>query len=77
MSLAPGERRALARIEDDLRRCDPRLADMLATFALPASRRLMYRGRRLLWWRPRKPFMLAAAVLTAVGLVIISLLQSS
>lgn len=38
MSLAPAERQALARIEDALRRSDPRLASMLTQFRLPLSR---------------------------------------
>jgi hypothetical protein len=40
MSLAPGEQRALAGIEDTLRRSDPRLAGRLATFT-PAWRTRM------------------------------------
>jgi hypothetical protein len=54
MSLAPDERRNLARIEDSLRRSDPRLATWLATFRLPARLRLLVgweraimRGRHL------------------------------
>lgn len=47
MSLAPGERLALARIEDALRYSDPRLAAMLATLTLPRSLRLRIRGERL------------------------------
>jgi hypothetical protein len=40
MSLAPGEQRALAGIEDTLCRSDPRLATRLATFT-PARRTRM------------------------------------
>jgi len=47
MSLAPGERLALARIEDALHYSDPRLAAMLATFVLPSTLRLRVRGERL------------------------------
>jgi hypothetical protein len=47
MSLAPGERLALAWIEDALRYSDPRLAAMLATFTLPRTLRLRIRGERL------------------------------
>jgi hypothetical protein len=39
MSLAPGEQRALARIEDSLRTSDPQLAMMLATFSVLVTRR--------------------------------------
>ena len=38
MSLAPAERRALARIEDSLCRSDPGLARMLTRFRLPVTR---------------------------------------
>src|SRR5947209_5215601 len=38
MSLAPAERRALARIEDSLCRSDPGLARMLTRFRLPITR---------------------------------------
>jgi len=51
MSLAPGERLALARIEDALRYSDPRLAAMLSTFTLPLTLRLRVRGERLAWSR--------------------------
>jgi hypothetical protein len=47
MTLAPGERLALARIEDALRYSDPRLATMLTTFTLPLTLRLRMRGERL------------------------------
>lgn len=47
MSLAPGERQALASIEDSLCRSDPRLATMLVTFTLPACRGRTPRRKRL------------------------------
>jgi Protein of unknown function (DUF3040) len=40
MSLPPGEQRALAGIENALRRSDPRLAAMLTTFTPPLAVRL-------------------------------------
>lgn len=47
MSLAPGEQRALAGIENALCHSDPRLATMLTTFTPPRTLRLRIRGERL------------------------------
>jgi hypothetical protein len=52
MSLAPGERRALAKIEESLSRTDRKLAAKLATFNVLASRRRL-RWRWLSPWRLR------------------------
>lgn len=46
MSLAPGEQRALAGIEDTLRRSDPRLAVRLATFRPALRTRMLIRLTR-------------------------------
>lgn len=83
MSLAPEERRTLARIEDSLSRSDPRLASWLTTFTLPARLRLMVgckraiiRGRRLAWRRwPARLALLAAgaAVLSLIAAGMIAL----
>jgi len=84
MSLAPEERRTLARIEDSLSRSDPRLASWLTTFTLPARLRLVVgckraimRGSRLAWRRwPARLALLAAgaAVLSLImaGMVALS-----
>lgn len=47
MSLAPYEQRALAGIEATLRRSGPRLAALLATLTVPASRGRIPRLGRL------------------------------
>jgi hypothetical protein len=59
MSLAPSERRALARIESLLRSSDPRLAAMLATFTHPAHRATS-------WIKHFLPVTLAMAVICLV-----------
>jgi Protein of unknown function (DUF3040) len=71
MSLAPGERLTLARIEDALRYSDPRLAAMLAAFALPLTLRLRIRGQRLVRSRVSRvvavTIVLAAMCVSVVG----------
>ncbi|HEY2576155.1 MAG TPA: hypothetical protein VGI74_07585, partial [Streptosporangiaceae bacterium] len=75
MSLAPDERRTLARIEDSLSRSDPRLAIWLTTFTLPARLRLMvscnravtrstHLGRRC--WSTRLAVLAASAALVSL-----------
>lgn len=66
MSLAPAERQALARIEDSLRRSDPRLASMLTQFRLPLTRRLPRLG----------PFVLLMGVLAVVFLLVVTAVLS-
>jgi Protein of unknown function (DUF3040) len=61
MSLAPSERRALARIESLLRSSDPGLATMLATFTHPAH---LARDRF-------KRFIPVALAMAAMGLIIV------
>ncbi|HEY2575228.1 MAG TPA: DUF3040 domain-containing protein [Streptosporangiaceae bacterium] len=63
MSLAPGERRALARIETLLRSSDPGLATMLATFTHPAHRDGFFTWRRL---KHFVPVTIAVAVICLV-----------
>jgi hypothetical protein len=71
MSLAPGEQRALTRIEEDLRRSDPRLAAMLATFTLPLHCRAAARWEQLARWRPGRRFITAMVTLaTLCGIVL-------
>jgi hypothetical protein len=73
MSLAPAERRALARIEDSLCRSDPGLARMLTRFRLPitcggwtiAARRL--RRARLL-----VPLILAVTIVLYVLAIVLA-----
>ena len=60
MSLAPVERRALARIEDSLCRSDPRLAGMLTRFRLPITRG----GWKVLVRRPRQLSLIVPPILT-------------
>lgn len=62
MSLPPGEQRALAGIEDTLRRSDPRLAAMLTTFTPPLAFRLAL--------CPARAFLLRVARALAVALVL-------
>jgi hypothetical protein len=74
MSLAPAERQALARIEDSLRRSDPRLASMLTKFRLPLFRGgwtgLTSRLSRL------GPFILVMAALGVVFLLVVAVVFS-
>jgi Protein of unknown function (DUF3040) len=77
MSLAPGERRRLARIEDSLSRSDPRLAAWLTTFTLPvrlrlavACQRAIMRGSRLARRRRATRLALLAAGLAALSLIV-------
>lgn len=65
MSLAPGERWVLARIERELRRSDPKLAAKLEQFALPRRRDA---ARQLSWPLRRLPRILVVSVLTVVPL---------
>jgi hypothetical protein len=71
MSLAPAERRALARIEESLCRSDPRLASMLTRFSLPVWRGgwagLTRRHRRL---GSFLPVVMAVAMVLLPALVI-------
>jgi Protein of unknown function (DUF3040) len=60
MSLAPAERRALARIEDSLCRSDPRLARMLTRFRVPITRG----GWKVLARRPRQLRLFVPLILT-------------
>lgn len=71
MSLAPGERRALARIEESLCRSDPELADVLTKFSLPVWRD-GWNGltRRLRRFLPFIPVVVAVAVALSFILVI-------
>jgi Protein of unknown function (DUF3040) len=71
MSLAPAERRALARIEDSLCRSDPGLARMLTRFRLPITRG----GWKVLARRPRQlrlfvPLIFAVTVVLCVLAVV-------
>jgi|SRR5579875_2320451 len=59
MSLAPSERRALARIEHLLRSSDPALARMLATFSHPVH-------STITWVKRFLPVTLALAVIGGV-----------
>lgn len=71
MSLAPAERRALARIEDSLCRSDPRLARMLTQFRLPLSRGgLKGLARRFPALRPYLSLIIALAVALVFILVL-------
>jgi hypothetical protein len=72
MSLAPSERRALARIETLLRKSDPGLASMLATFTHPAHRG-GFLGRLFSWrtWQRIKHFV---PVTVAVGVICLVIL---
>lgn len=65
MSLAPSERRALARIEILLRSSDPGLATMLATFTHPKHR------DGLFTWRRIKHFVPVTIAVTIICLVIL------
>jgi hypothetical protein len=67
MSLAPAERRALARIEDSLCRFDPRLARMLTQFRLPITRG----GWKVLARRPRQLTLLVSLILAVTCLLCI------
>jgi Protein of unknown function (DUF3040) len=75
MSLTPAEQRALARIEDSLRRSDPGLAAMLATFTPPGfGAKVAARvrpSRRMMWVRP---LMLAVIALIAICVICIGAL---
>jgi hypothetical protein len=65
MSLAPSERRALARIENLLRSSDPGLATMLATFTHPKHR------DGFLTWRRLKRFVPVALAITGICLIVV------
>jgi hypothetical protein len=79
MSLAPSERRALARIENSLSSSDPGLATMLATFTLPTfdggTPRWKCLLRRIV--RIPIPFILAGLVLAAMSAIIVGALLRS
>lgn len=75
MSLAPGERRALDRIEESLRRSDPRLTAQLATFTALTSRDRVPRWKCLSPWRLRiRAFCPVMIAMMAAGLIGASLL---
>lgn len=72
MSLAPAERRALARIEDSLCRSDPRLAGRLTRFRLPITRG----GWKVLARRPRQfrlfvPLILAVTIFLCILAIVL------
>ena len=79
MSLAPGERRALTRIEIALSRSDPGLARMLATFSVPPRPGRTWRreclARRIL--RARRFILVAIAVVAMSVMLIGGLLGGS
>ncbi len=79
MSLAPGEQRALARIGHSLGCSDPRLAAMMATFAVLATRRRVIRRWTCLSpWRLRiRRIALAVLALAAAALVISTMTLTS
>jgi hypothetical protein len=79
MSLAPSEQRALARIGQSLGRSDPRLAAMMATFAVLATRRRVIRRWTCLSpWRLRiRRTVLAVLALAAAALVILTMALTS
>ena len=67
MSLAPSEQRVLTRIEHTLRNNDPRLAALMATFAVLASRR--YTIPHWTWlspWRLWLKYIIPAVIAVAV-----------
>ena len=71
MSLAPAERRALARIEDSLCRSDPGLARMLTRFRLPITRG----GWTIAARRPRRARLLVPLILAVtVALCVLAIL---
>lgn len=73
MSLAPKERRALAGIEEALRRSDPRLATMLTTFTMPPAWNSIRRWRSLHLRRSRTmPFFPVALAIAMAGLAILA-----
>ncbi len=72
MSLAPGERQALARIESQLRRSDPKLAVMLTLFGRRAFRRKGPGRERISPWHPharRLRLAVMAAATVALGVL--------
>ncbi len=78
MGLAPSEQRALALIEDSLRRSDPRLAAMMATFGVLVTRRRIRCWTCVSPWRLQaRRMVLAALVLASVGLLILGVLLAS
>lgn len=74
MSLAPREKRALARIEDSLRSTDPELATMLARFTVPGRWRI--RRQELRWQLTRVYLAAVFFAITAAGLVLWALLSA-
>lgn len=77
MSLAPDERRTLARIEDSLSRSDPRLAAWLTTFTLPVWLRLTVGCRRAIMRAShlaRPPRWTARLAVLVAGLAVVSLM---
>lgn len=79
MSLAPGERRTLAHIEDSLCRSDPRLATWLTKFRLPARLRLTVSCKRLVMritgsGRPARRRRLTRLAVTMAGAALLGLI---
>jgi hypothetical protein len=73
MSLAPSERRALARIEESLRTTDRKLAGKLATFNALASRHGRLRWKWLSPWRLRLRRIIPMIVaLAAMGIIVLA-----
>jgi hypothetical protein len=73
MSLAPSERRALARIEDSLRSTDHKLAAKVATFNVLASRGRVPRWKWLSPWRLRlKRIIPITVAVAALGVLILT-----
>ena len=72
MSLAPHEKRVLARIENTLRSTDPELATMLARFSVPGLWKIR---RQELRWQLTKVYLAAVLfAVTAAGLMLWALL---
>lgn len=77
MSLAPYEQRALAGIEATLRSSDPRLAALLATLTVPASRgRIPRLGRLSPRWPRTRPFIPVTTAMAMITLIVLALLLS-
>ncbi|HLI36362.1 MAG TPA: DUF3040 domain-containing protein [Streptosporangiaceae bacterium] len=74
MSLAPGEQRALAEIENSLEQSDPALADLLSDFNRMVLPGALPRLERLSPWRSRlKDITPLAVVMVVLGLLILGL----
>jgi hypothetical protein len=74
MSLAPGEQRALAEIENSLKQSDPALADLLSDFNQMVLPGALPRRERLSPWRSRlKDITPLAMVMFVLGLLVLGL----